>query len=285
MKSIDIYSETKITNWAQLKADGIEAVYIKVTQGKTYQNPIADSQYKSAKQWGFLIGMYHFGGDEFSAKEEYANYLNVIKKYKLDFKPCLDYEVARPNYAFIKSFMSFDSTMIYYGSHSTADHTGLPLNRIWIAEPNTSPCNTRGYAGIQFTWTGKLAGLIGNADEDIFTNNVLKAGVTLSKSAIKPVFTGSVTIRTLQQAINLQFKKHLVCDGVIGPLTIAELPLTKFGSKGAFVKAIQQLLKLPVTSIFDTNTIKGVKAFQAKVKNPSLTIDGVVGEKTWQRLL
>ena len=55
----------------------------------------------------------------------------------------------------------------------------------------------------------------------------------------------------------------------------------KLGSKDAEVKYLQTKLKVEVTGIFDINTDKAVKALQ---KKHVLTVDGVVGPKTWAKL-
>jgi peptidoglycan hydrolase-like protein with peptidoglycan-binding domain len=50
------------------------------------------------------------------------------------------------------------------------------------------------------------------------------------------------------------------------------------GSKGDAVKFIQQQLKVVVTGNFEAGTDKAVKALQ---KKHGLSVDGIVGPKTW----
>lgn len=70
-------------------------------------------------------------------------------------------------------------------------------------------------------------------------------------------------------------------------MSIDELQLVKYGSKGVDVAALQGALRykgysLSVDGDFGTNTQKQVKAFQ-KIKG--LAQDGIVGAKTWKALL
>ena len=70
-------------------------------------------------------------------------------------------------------------------------------------------------------------------------------------------------------------------------MSIDELPLIKYGSKGITVAALQGALKykgysLSVDGDFGANTQKQVKAYQ---KNKGLAQDGIVGAKTWRSLL
>ena len=57
--------------------------------------------------------------------------------------------------------------------------------------------------------------------------------------------------------------------------------MLKKGSKGAEVKMLQKLLHLYEDGIFGTLTEEAVKEFQ---KANGLTPDGIVGNKTWQKL-
>jgi murein L,D-transpeptidase YcbB/YkuD len=55
----------------------------------------------------------------------------------------------------------------------------------------------------------------------------------------------------------------------------------KVGAKDVEVKYLQTKLKVAVTGIFDITTDKAVKALQ---KKHGLTVDGIVGPKTWAKL-
>lgn len=59
------------------------------------------------------------------------------------------------------------------------------------------------------------------------------------------------------------------------------MTILKKGSKGAEVKTLQQKLNLMADGIFGSLTEEAVKEFQA---NNGLTVDGIVGQKTWDKL-
>ena len=78
-------------------------------------------------------------------------------------------------------------------------------------------------------------------------------------------------------------------DGIVGPKTWARLdpPTVQQGSSGAAVRLAQRLLTDygyepgPVDGSFGPKTKKAVKQFQ---KDFGLTVDGIVGPKTWAML-
>lgn len=56
----------------------------------------------------------------------------------------------------------------------------------------------------------------------------------------------------------------------------------KYGAKGNITRIIQEILGISVDGIFGSQTLQSVKDFQQK---HGLVIDGIVGEKTWSKLL
>ena len=60
MKGIDISSYQQNVDFIKVKNNGIEIVYIKATEGITYNNPMLKPQYCGAIAAGLKIGFYHF---------------------------------------------------------------------------------------------------------------------------------------------------------------------------------------------------------------------------------
>ena len=99
---------------------------------------------------------------------------------------------------------------------------------------------------------------------------------------------GDDWIRRLQQECNNQgFSKQNV-DGIPGPATLAGCPVIKKGAKGNITKLLQEkLVKLGystngVDGIFGSGTHSAVREFQ---KTRGLSVDGIVGQNTWRKLL
>lgn len=174
LKGIDIYSEDNIYDWNAVKNAGIELVYIKATDGVTYVNPKLDEQYNGAKAAGLLVGFYHFAERNLPV-DEYNHFIGTTSQYQADLPPVLDYEVEeQPEYSFISTYMAQNKDLVLYGSHDVLDNTRVPISKQWIAEPNTSPGDLKGYAGIQYSWTGSINGISNETvDLDLFSENVI----------------------------------------------------------------------------------------------------------------
>lgn len=313
IKGIDIYSDTIITDWNAIKGDGVQAIYIKATEGKTYVNPLMDSQYKNAKAQGINVGFYHFARKN-DPIQEYNYFMNTILKYQQDLKPVLDYEVSNPDISFIEQFMAQNSNLLLYASHSVADNSGIPKNKIWIAEPNTRPLDTNGYAGIQYTWNGRVPGIQGNSDINLFSRDVfLDSNNAVVNESSQIIQSYDDTVRIIQLQLNTLLKKGLAVDGIKGPATISAIQefqrimgLTQDGIWGPNTAvAVEEIYSRPedgvpykhyeyatryiqfrvgasVNGIFENKTKVNVQNWQA---SHDLVADGIVGPVTWAKLL
>ncbi|MDU4883004.1 N-acetylmuramoyl-L-alanine amidase [uncultured Clostridium sp.] len=106
----------------------------------------------------------------------------------------------------------------------------------------------------------------------------------------EPVVNVDEWVRELQQECNNQGYSKQKVDGVGGPATLAGCPTVRRGAKGNITRLIQKRLlslgyKLPKWGAdggFGDETVEAVKAFQA---NNGLSVDGIVGQNTWRKLL
>ena len=99
--------------------------------------------------------------------------------------------------------------------------------------------------------------------------------------------------RTLNAVRDFQRNNSLSVDGLVGTntwktlLTLSPYPLLREGNRGAYVTFLQQLLEsnlYPVggiDGIFGNRTLSAVRAFQGA---NNLTVDGLVGNNTWNAL-
>ena len=120
--------------------------------------------------------------------------------------------------------------------------------------------------------------------DPVVDTNTSSTSQTQSTATIK----GDDWVRRLQQECNNQgFSKQNV-DGIAGPATLAGCPTLRKGAQGNITKLLQEkLVKLGystngVDGIFGSGTYSAVREFQ---KTRGLSVDGIVGQNTWRKLL
>lgn len=59
-QGIDVSDWQGYIDYAQVKENGIEVVYIKSSQGNNIKDPYFDINYENAKSNGLKVGFYHF---------------------------------------------------------------------------------------------------------------------------------------------------------------------------------------------------------------------------------
>ena len=122
------------------------------------------------------------------------------------------------------------------------------------------------------------------------TNTTLDNNTNESTPAVdnKPTSIGDDWIRRLQQECNNQGFSNQTVDGIAGPKTLAGCPTLRKGASGNITKLLQEkLVKLGyntngVDGIFGSGTHTAVREFQ---KTRGLSVDGIVGQNTWRKLL
>ena len=95
-KGIDLSHHNKLTSsdWEQLESRNIKFVYLKVSEGASYKDPMRFKHYNRAVQHGMHVGTYHFFRDNVSAKSQFANFEKAQSNMSLSLVPCIDYERA-----------------------------------------------------------------------------------------------------------------------------------------------------------------------------------------------
>lgn len=284
LKGIDVSRHNGTPDFATAKANGISFVYVKATEGKTYTDPMFQPNMYNAMKAGLPVGCYHFARPDNgnSPQDEANNFVNAISVFNYDLLPVLDLEVnvSMSNdalYNWAKTFIDTvkaktgHNVMLYTGlyylnTHSTLKNLagyGVPL---WIAAYRSTPPTVDGWnwAIWQYTDNENIPG-VGTCDANY--------AQSLDSFRINNV-SNDVAIPS-----NPVFKRVL--------------KLTNPRMRGDDVKILQKRLNVtPVDGIFGPATEQAVKNWQ-KVHDENgnvvppykgLTVDGIVGQKTWNAL-
>ena len=284
MNGVDIASYQSGIDLGKVPCD---FVIIKATEGTGYVNPDCNRAYQSAKNAGKLIGLYHYATG-INAVEEADYFIKNIQNYIGEAVLALDWE-SYGNSAFGKKDVSYCKVfldriyaktkvrpLIYMSQSVTNAHDWSSIAKdygLWVARYASN--NPTGYvqtssygvtgawkcpAIFQYTSNGTLANWSGRLDLDI---------AYMDKSAWRKYATGDRS-GAGEQKITKEVPKM--------PRTI------KRGSTGKAVKVWQEIIGAKPDGKFGAKTEEATKRFQRTHKdidgNP-LTIDGVVGSKTW----
>lgn len=193
-EGIDVSNWQGYINYEEVKNSGIQVVYIKASQGTNIKDAYFDINYENAKANGLYVGFYHYltATNIEEAREEANFFVSVISGKIPDCKLVLDYEtfggVGKEEINNIaRTFMErveelTNKQVILYSDLSNARDTfdtGLAEDyELWIAyyEDRNRLINIQTswntYIGIQYTDRGRVNGINGSVDRDLYTEEI-----------------------------------------------------------------------------------------------------------------
>ena len=89
---IDVSKHNGEIDFDQVSDDNYQFVFIKASEGKTYQDDAFERNYAGARDAGLKVGANHFFRKNRSGKEQADNFLNVIKGKPMDLPLVIDLE-------------------------------------------------------------------------------------------------------------------------------------------------------------------------------------------------
>lgn len=187
MKGIDISNNNGHVCFTGVRDSGIEAVYMKATEGTTFVDATLNDNYTRSKDAGLKVGFYHFLVGSSEPETQAENFYNQINDKTNDLIPMLDVEVIFENlmdyvHRFIYKFKELCNLPIgiytYSGFMENLDSSISELI-LWEANYNNDPwnlpknCIWNSRAGHQYTEKGQVNGVDGNVDMNEFNDAIL----------------------------------------------------------------------------------------------------------------
>lgn len=188
-RGIDVSNHQQSINWPSVAAAGVKFAFIKATEGRTYRDPWYAQNVAGARAAGILVGAYHFARLN---SGEVDHFLSADPSpLSLDLPPVLDLEVPLSPAGNEWADRFLDRLAVgWAGPSRPILYTGLSyppgishsrLSRwpLWLAsytagqaidpDPTVipSPSTPRPWAVWQYTGTGRVPGITGNADENV----------------------------------------------------------------------------------------------------------------------
>lgn len=191
LEGIDVSVYQGDADLAAAKNSGIEVVYIRSSFGERGVDDTFRQNALRAQRAGLPYGFYHFleAQTPDQARAEARHFVQTIRGTNYPCRPVLDFEVDetlsdREVRAVIAAFLDETETltgarpMIYADTSNAArlDET-FAVYPLWIAQwevdaPDISATPWREWTGWQYTDNGRVAGIDGRVDRDIFTRGV-----------------------------------------------------------------------------------------------------------------
>ena len=298
MKGIDISNNNGSINFNGVKNSGVECIYIKATEGTTFQDSYKSAFYGGAKSIGAKVGFYHFLVGTSAPETQAENFYKEIIKCQNDLVPMLDVEVNFPGLndyiaRFIGKFNQLTSMEIGLYTYTSFLNEHIDVNRfkslkLWEANYNNKPWNlpSNGFinrVGHQYTEKGYVNGVNGVCDVNEFNEGVLASTPVQTTVKVTEKATGKVA--ELQGLCNAILGTNLVIDNIWGNNTdgaVRKLPLCglPYVQRG-LTTWVQLRLGTVADGIFGQKTKEAVIAWQY---SHSLSVDGIVGYNTYKSL-
>ncbi len=223
-QGIDVSGWQGNINYAEVKNSGIEIVYMKSSEGRSFVDPYFNQNYTNAKANGLKVGFYHYliARSNEEAIEEARFFVSVISGKEPNCRLAMDFEsfgnlsveeINQIGITFMTAVqnLSGKEVIIYSNTNDarnifSGELTNYPL---WVAQYEVYEPTPNGkwstWAGWQYTSTGEVAGISGHVDRNKFTNQVLlntSGTIPLPDNTDKPIAGGTTTI-TIQRGDTL----------------------------------------------------------------------------------
>lgn len=289
-KGIDVSKWQGDIDFNKVKADGIEFVIIKAGE-KNFADGKFEQNYKRATAAGLSVGAYWYTHalTVEDMKAEANACMKLLAGKKFDYPIYCDFEeskqLALPKATQEKLICTWCDTLAankwfpgFYmskGPLSKLDNNVIGKYAVWVAQ-YYNRCTYKGsYGAWQYSSTGKVNGISGNVDMDIsyvyYPEYIKKGG-----------YNGY----TSQSNVNNGANNSAGSNGTNSASTDAQkvsdtkMPTIRSGSKGKAVQVWQIIVGVNPDGKFGPQTLAATRMFQ--IRN-ELSVDGVVGPKTWKK--
>lgn len=303
-KFLDLSEHNEITNYDLIQSSGLRGVIIKASEGVTFTDSTLDTKYNGLKD-KTNIGYYHYLTVSSAPDLQAEHFYNLTKDKVMNIMPILDVEqdkLSSKAEEFADIFMSryFELSgkeMIIYSGRCYIEDNFSALfcnnNNFWVADYSSEPIisKCRKIVAWQYTEDSNDYNFVSGSvdcnilyDEDSFF--IVESELEIPYSDDTQL-NDYENIKTLQKELNEQGCtdsqwNELEVDGLAGQKTLQACPTLAIGANGNITKWVQNELEITADGIFGEDTRQAVIEFQA---SRSLCGDGIVGKKTWSKLL
>lgn len=312
-QGIDVSNWQRNINFSAVKNSGIDVVYIKSSEGRSFIDPYFETNYKNARANGLKVGFYHYvtARSIKQAREQALFFENVINQKHVDCRLAMDFEdfgdlsisqINEISKVFLETLENATNikAVIYSNAYSarTIFSSELAKYPLWVANYGVSTPGSNGkwdsWVGWQYTSTGTVNGISGYVDRNQFTDGIfLSTDIHIPDSDIEPIPDGNTSNRitytvkpgdTLSQ-IALNYGTTVSSIVALNPIIknpnliypgqqfVIQTNSKSFGTINYTVKKGDTLSQIALT--YGT-TVSSIVSQNSIIKNPNLIYPGQV---------
>lgn len=192
LKGIDVSNYQGNISWRAIAENGTaKFVYIKATEGMTYQDPYFKKNWEGAAKQGIPAGAYHFFTLTSTGQQQAENFISMVPKQKGKLPPAIDIETKIVNESQLKSELAdyvsavtkyYGQKPVFYVSSKVYNilYDMYPGYEFWVINYDGRPA-AKGWTFWQYSEKGASAGIDGKIDLDIYRGSLWKFNSMLSK--------------------------------------------------------------------------------------------------------
>lgn len=205
---IDVSQWQGYIDFAQVKAGGIDVVYIKASEGNNFVDPYFETHYENARANGLDIGFYHYltATTVSDAQAQARFFASVISGKTADCKLAMDFEqfdrlvpseINEISEAFLSELtrLTNKETVIYSdlsNAQNIFDRSLANQYPLWLAYYGNYPelgrvnASWNEWVGVQYTDQGKVSGINGVVDRNRFTKFIFLSDASILPDNLLP---------------------------------------------------------------------------------------------------
>jgi lysozyme len=190
VRGIDVSHHQGVIDWRVAKRSRIDFAYIKATEGRDFTDPQFSRNWTQSGEADVVRGAYHFFTFGTPALRQAENFIATVPLDKTALPPAIDLELSGNNneqrapardelQREIKVFVSkvgdfYGKTPVVYTTPDFAARylAGVSIDRLWTREILVRPSDKSAWLFWQFSERGKVPGISGYVDLDVFKGDV-----------------------------------------------------------------------------------------------------------------
>ncbi|HEY4035998.1 MAG TPA: GH25 family lysozyme [Ktedonobacteraceae bacterium] len=205
VRGLDVSSYQKRIDWKSVAQTGQYAfIFIKATEGESYQDASFQMNWRGTKEQGLLRGAYHFYTASLTGAEQANHYISVVPKEAGMLPPVLDLEVSgKSRTALLREIKVFLDRLEHHYAMKPIIYTDFDRYAeyikghfedyaIWIRDVLTPPqwSHVHHWTFWQYCDRGQVSGIAGWVDFNVFSGGRDKLKELATSSLSQTSFMG-----------------------------------------------------------------------------------------------